>query len=44
MFYDMEAEIKAENNIEDIYTLCGVDKNDKVLSGVCQLHLQGGFC
>lgn len=32
MFYDMEAEIKAENSIDDIYTLCGVDKNDKVLS------------
>lgn len=32
MFYDMEAEIKAENTVDDIYTLCGVDKNNKALS------------
>lgn len=32
MFYDMEKEIKAENNIENIYSLCGVDKDGKVLS------------
>ena len=28
----MEAEIKVENSVDDIYTLCGVDKDDKVLS------------
>ncbi len=27
--YDMEAEIKAQNSIEHIYSLCGVDKNGK---------------
>lgn len=32
MFYDMEKEIKAENQIENIYSLCGVDKDGKVLS------------
>ncbi len=32
MFYDMTAEIKAENKLEDIYTLCGVDENEKALS------------
>lgn len=32
MFYDMEKEIKAENHIENIYALCGVDKNGKTLS------------
>ena len=31
-FYDMVAEIKAENTIDDIYTLCGVDADGKVLS------------
>lgn len=33
-FYDMEKEVKAENAIEDIYSLCGVDKDGKVLSVV----------
>ncbi len=32
MMYDMEKEIKAENEIENIYSLCGVDKSGKVLS------------
>lgn len=32
MFYDKKHEIKAENNIENIYSLCGVDENDKVLA------------
>lgn len=32
MFYDMEKEIQSENSIENIYSLCGVDKNGKVLS------------
>lgn len=29
-FYDLENEVRAENSIEDIYTLCGVDKDGKV--------------
>lgn len=32
MFYDMEYEIPAENSVENVYTLCGVDKNGKVLA------------
>lgn len=32
MFYDMDKEIKAENQIENIYSLCGTDKNNKVLA------------
>lgn len=32
MFYDMESEIKCETKVEDIYTLCGCDKNGKTLS------------
>ena len=31
MFYEMEAEILAQTEIEDIYTLCGCDKNNKTL-------------
>lgn len=34
MFYDMEKEIKAENHIENIYSLCGVGENNKVISVV----------
>lgn len=30
-FYDMEAEIRCENTPENIYTLCGTDKDGKVL-------------
>ena len=30
-FYDMEAEIRSENEIDNIYSLCGVDTNGKVL-------------
>ncbi len=30
MFYDMETEIRAENQIDDIYCLAGKDKNEKV--------------
>lgn len=30
-FYDMEKEICAQNRIENIYALCGVDKNGKAL-------------
>ena len=30
-FHDMEAEIRCENNPENIYTLCGTDKDGKVL-------------
>ena len=29
MFYDMDCEIRAENKIDDLYTLCGVDKSGK---------------
>ena len=29
-FYDLENEVRAENSIEDIHTLCGVDKDGKV--------------
>ncbi len=32
MFRDMKHAIKAESDIENIYSLCGVDENDKVLS------------
>lgn len=31
-FYDLEAEIKAENTVDDIYSLCGVDADGKVMS------------
>ncbi len=31
MLYDMEAEVRSENEIEDIYTLCGVDKDGKAM-------------
>lgn len=31
MFYDMEAEIRAEKEIEKIYTLCGTNKDGKAL-------------
>ena len=34
MFYDMKSEIPAENSIENVYSLCGVDENGKVLSVV----------
>ncbi len=32
MFYDMVAEVRAENSIEDIYSLCGLNKDGKILS------------
>lgn len=31
MFYDMDAEIKCNTEVENIYTLAGIDNNDKVL-------------
>ena len=34
MFYDMEQYIPSENTVENVYTLCGVDKNGKVLAVV----------
>ena len=34
-FYDMEKYVKCDNEIEDVYTLCGVDKDGKSLSIVC---------
>lgn len=32
MFYDMVAEVRAENKIENIYDLTGIDENGKVMS------------
>jgi hypothetical protein len=34
MFYDMEKYIPAVNSAENIYNICGVDKNGKVLAVV----------
>lgn len=34
MFYDMEKEIPAESSIDNVYSLCGVDKDGKVLAVV----------
>lgn len=34
MFYDMEKEIESDNKIENIYSLCGVDKDGKILAVV----------
>ena len=31
MFYDMKHEVRAQNEIENVYTLCGVDENGKML-------------
>lgn len=31
MFYDLKNEIRAENEIENIHSLCGVDENGKIL-------------
>lgn len=31
-FYDMEKEVPSQNEIDDIYSLCGVDKDGKVLA------------
>ncbi len=31
MFYDMKNEIRAENEIENIHSLCGIDENGKIL-------------
>ncbi len=30
-FYDMEAEIRCDKDPENIYTLCGIDKNNKIM-------------
>ncbi len=35
MFYDMEKYVKCDTEVEDIYTLCGVDKEGKSLAIVC---------
>ena len=32
MFYDMKAEVRAINEIENVYSLCGVDEDGKVLA------------
>lgn len=34
MFYDMQKEIPAETSVDDVYSLCGVNKNGKVLAVV----------
>ena len=34
-FYDMEKYVKCDTEIEDVYTLCGVDKEGKSLAIVC---------
>ena len=34
MFYDFEAEVRSESDPEDIYTLCGVNKDGKTLTAV----------
>ena len=31
MFYDMEAEVRSESDLDNIYSLCGTDKDGKVL-------------
>lgn len=31
MFYDMESEIRCDTDVENVYTLCGIDKDDKLL-------------
>ena len=33
-FYDMEAEIRSDSDPDDVYTLCGVDKDGKVMATV----------
>lgn len=38
MFYDMEKEIPAAEAVENVYSLCGVDKDGKVLSMVVYYH------
>ena len=30
-FYDLESEVRAKNRIENVYSLCGVDKDGKAL-------------
>ena len=32
MFYDLECEIPAQNAIDDVYAMCGVDASGKLLS------------
>ena len=34
MFYDFESEVRSESDPEDIYTLCGVNKDGKTLTAV----------
>ena len=34
MFYDMAAEVRAQNRVDDVYTLCGVDDSGKVMAVV----------
>ena len=39
-FYDMEKYVKCDTEVEDIYTLCGVDKDGKSLAVVCYYNNQ----
>ena len=32
MFYDMKAWIPADNKLDNIYTLCGIDENGKTMA------------
>ena len=41
-FYDMEAEIRCEADPENIYSLCGVDKDNKVLCMVTNYSDENG--
>lgn len=38
-FYDMEKYVKCQNEVQDVYTLCGVDKNGKSLAIVCYYNV-----
>ncbi len=42
-FYDMEAEIRTQDNIPDIYTLSGVDKDGKTLTAVTYYSNEEGL-
>ncbi len=40
-FYDMEKYVKCDTEVEDVYTLCGVDKDGKSLTIVCYYKNEG---
>ena len=43
-FYDMEAEVRCENEPENIYTLCGVDKDGKAMCIVANYSEDDKLC